>query len=88
MRFFEVRFPKLYFNDTHPGIYPEAIVAYSKRPYEQRLWTPQFSFDGRPPVGTPERATRFMYRIILDLWLIKVKFEWIGGWHEERETTD
>lgn len=61
-----------------PDSYPvNALVVHGKRPYEQMAY---HSPDGN--YGTTI-ISRYQHDLYLDLWVIKLKFQWIGGYSAE-----
>jgi hypothetical protein len=56
------------------GVYPNAIVAFRKRPFEQ--------FVAKPDLLRRKSellVARWEYIVILDLWWLKLRINWVGG---------
>lgn len=67
------------------GIYPNAIIAYGKRPFEQ--------FKGYYYDGFQHAYYRCQHTFIIDLWIIALRFDWsdsdakvekLRAWEEEK----
>lgn len=52
-----------------------AVVTYGRREYERRMYPVFPDFDKSP---MKEYTSKFQHKLILNLWLVVLYFEWVG----------
>lgn len=69
-----LRFRKL-FTRRFEGQIDDAIVWWTKTPYEQRTYPVFPHIDGSP---MKTYYSKYRYILYIDFWLFRVSFDWIG----------
>lgn len=63
---------------AHEAMPPRGIVTWFRAPHERKMHRKYFTLDFAENAHEIEYVSKYGYEVFIDLWIIKLRFGWIG----------
>ena len=60
------------------GFEPNSIIAFSRRPYEQKTFPHYSTLDFAEVPVFKTYISKYESVLLIDLWLVRLRFRWVG----------